>query len=465
MTTLTDEALVTRLRGIVPTVNDEQEALAEWSKDWWPAEAKQYIEDADLPAAAVSPDTVGEVAAVVRLAVETGRPLMPRGGGSNLVGALEPLPGAIVVQLSGLNVIDPVNDINGTVRVDAGVYGGELEARLAEQGYTLGFDPASLHLSTVGGWVATGAAGIESTGSGSIDRLVVGIEAVLADGSIVTALPRPGRGAGPGWRELLAGSEGAFGIVTAVWLRVRPMPEARRFRAYDMPSFPAALDAIRTTLQRGCVPAVVRLLDDVESRELSDRLQIDSSGNLLMLMFEGIKELADAEERAVDRAIAAAGGRDLGADPCARWHGDRYSADWIVDGNEEEGDIADCVDVVASWDVVDAVIAAGREALAPFATRASVRCAHFHADGAAIEFTFAIERDTEDQALDAYEAACTALMRAVIDGGGGIAHHSGIGRARLPWLAEELGSGMDVLRLLKAALDPRGIMNPGRLRA
>lgn len=454
---VTDEALYERLSAVTGLVLDQPELLAEWSRDWWPPGAKAGFDERDLPAFAVLPESVAEVVDVVRLAGEAGRAIIIKGGGSNTVGAIAPVAGAIIVDVRALNVIDAVDPVNMTVQVDAGVFGGELETRLNELGYTLDFDPESLHISTVGGWIATRASGISSTDGRGIEDLVEAVDLVLADGTVARLSKRPG---GP---DLVIGAEGAFGIVTAATLRVRPLPEEQRFRALAMPSYEGALDAIRRVLQAGLFPAVVRLHDRAESARLASKTAGGDGEHLLVLVFEGDAAKVDLEERLTLQAFRAAGGRDLGAEPAMAWYDRRHRMDWFIDGNEEVGWIADAVDVSASWSALPAVTAAGREAFAAHADEVWVHSARFSPSGGEVSFVCFIRDAADDRALDRHRRAFDAGVRAAIDAGGSISPRGGIGRARRPWLGETSAADFETMRRIKKALDPERRLASGWL--
>jgi alkyldihydroxyacetonephosphate synthase len=459
---MTDEELFRRLAEVTGQILDQPELLAEWTRDWWPIAARLAINEETLPAFAVVPESVEEVAAVVKIAAEAGRIVITKGGGSGLVGALEPRAGAILIDTRGLNVIEAVDPLNETVRVDAGVHGGELEIRLNEQGYTLAHDPESLHLSTVGGWVSTRASGHFSTKYGGIEDLIAAIDVVLPDGTVARSRPIPRHGAGPRWWELFIGAEGALGIITGATLRVRPLPEEIRFRALGMPSYEVGLEAIRALLQRGIVPAAIRLYDANATADFAEHTHHINAENLLVLVFDGPPEIVEVEERLALGALVSAGGRDLGAEPAIAWFDSRHAIDWIIDGNEAEGAIADLIDVCAPWAVLPRVIAAGRAALHQRVAETRHHSTHFYRGGAEVSFVFFVREESDEQAMEVYRRAYAAVMRAILDAGGSIVHHSGIGQARLPWVQEEIGEGMPFLQAIKRAVDPDNRFNPGR---
>jgi alkyldihydroxyacetonephosphate synthase len=462
MPALTDEQLYDRLAAVTCPVLDQPELLEEWSRDWWPLTARVEVDEASLPAFAVMPETVEEVAAVLRIAAEAERPIVTRGGGTNMVGAISPVAGAIVLVTRSLNVIGAVDEIDCTVKVDSGVFGGELEARLNELGYTLGHCPRSLHLSTVGGWIATRAIGSFSTRYGGIEELLIGIEVVLPDGTIVRSRPTPRYGAGPRWCELFVGSEGVLGVIATATLRVRPMAEDRTFKAYTMPSFDDALEAIRSLLQRGVEPASIFLLDRPSSLPIAEQMEMRTADHALFVAFDGPAAVVDAQRSLTHDAVIAIGGRVCGEEIARTWIDLEFSFDWLIDGNEDEGAMADEIDVAAMWSHLPVVIAAGRQALEQYSPNVQIRVGHFNESGAMVGFRFFIQDENDRRAVERYGSAWNLLMKSVIDSGGSIVHHGGIGVARAAWLEQELkGGGMHMLHTLRQAIDPGSRMNPG----
>src|SRR5882672_1855994 len=217
------------------------------------------------PACVVKPRTTGEVAATVRLAQRHGVALVPYGAGSGVVGGATPPPGALVVDLRAMDRLMELDERALFARVQAGMMGGVYEATVGARGYTSGHYPQSIDRSTVGGWVATRAAGQFSTRYGNIEDICFGLEAVLPSGEIVRLEPMPRASVGPSLRELFLGSEGTLGIVTEVVLRLHPLPEERALAGFVFPTMAAALDTVRRVLRAGWRPAVLRAYDPTET--------------------------------------------------------------------------------------------------------------------------------------------------------------------------------------------------------
>lgn len=444
------DEVIRRLAEVAGHLFDQPELLAEWSRDWWPYAAKLLLDEDDLPLVAVVPDSTEDVAAAVRIAAVARRPIIVRGGGSNLAGALQPRPGAILLNLSGLNVIDPVDPRDLTVRVDAGVFGGELEERLDEQGFSLMHEPRSLHLSTVGGWIATGATGLTSTKYGGIDAQIEALEVVLADG---TTAHLNARDATSRLLRLVVGSGGAYGIVTSATLRVRPTPPVFRLAALANRSFDHALDSIRQLLQRGITPAVVALYDRRQSRVLHAPLA-HTDDHLVIIGFEGAPEIVALEERLTIEALSAGGARLLEPEVAWQWWEERHSASWLIEGNGRPGQIADAIVVTASWTALPGVISRVREAIEPLVDDSWHHIELFSASGATVAFPIFVREASDDRAMEVYRAAWRMAVKSAAAAGGWIAGRTPAGEARRPWLHGEAGDEANLPAALKRTFDP-----------
>jgi alkyldihydroxyacetonephosphate synthase len=257
------------------------------------------------------------------------------------------------------------------------------------------------------------------------------------------------------------GSEGTFGIVTEVTLRVFPTAEHRAMASYAFPTMAEGLDAIRRIVRVGWRPAVVRLYDEIESAR-HFTASTPPNHAMLLLLSEGPRALVEAEMAAC--AAECRSGKAVGAEPVAHWLDHRNAVpSWDVFLDREM--LVDTIEIAADWDRIaalyDRVTAALRAV--PGNIAATAHSSHSYPQGTNLYVTFAIKPEDWTQAEPAYLDAWGRVMRATLDGGGTIAHHHGIGRLRTPWLAEELGSAYPVLTALKRALDPAGIMNPGVL--
>jgi alkyldihydroxyacetonephosphate synthase len=400
---------------------------------------------------------------VLRLCHDGRVPVTPFAGASGVCGGSIPVHGGVSLDLCGLQGIDSLDADDLLVRVRAGTFGPDLESGLRQAGLTLGHWPQSIDLSTVGGWLACRSAGQYSTRYGKIEDMVAGLEVVLADGRVVTTGGRAPRAAtGPDLTQLFVGSEGTLGVITSAWLRVHPAPPAERRAAFALPDFESGLEACRLIMRRGATPAVLRLYDPVESArqfEVSDRA-------VLIVVDEGDAVLIGAVMDVVAEAATAAGAAALD---------DGLAAHWL----ERRNHLPAVADLVAGGLVVDTVEIAGRWSALPGIYRhavaalealdgtlaASAHQSHAYTDGACLYFTFA-GRPAEPGVEGAeiyYRRAVDAVTEATTAGGGAISHHHGVGLNRARYLADHLGAAFGVLQAVKDALDPRGILNPGKL--
>ena len=417
------------------------------------------------PACVVRPRSTAEVAAAVRAAQRLGVAIVPYGAGSGVVGGATPPDRSLVIDLSAMNALLEVHDTALYARAQGGMLGGAYEAAVRARGYTGGHYPQSIDRSTVGGWVATRAAGQFSTRYGNIEDLCLGLEAVLPSGEVVRTALVPRASAGPSVREIFLGSEGTLGVITEVTLRLHPLPERRELASFAFPTFHDGLEAMRRIVRVGWRPAVLRLYDAPEAaRNFSAWATADAC--LLLVVSEGPAGLVDGELAASVATATALGGSAVGPEPVAHWLEHRNvvpSWDFFLDREM----VADTIEVAATWDRLGALHTAVTTALGGVDGMlvASGHSSHCYAQGANIYFTFVLKPADFADAERLYLESWSRALRATLDGGGTISHHHGIGRLRASWLAEELGSAYPVLLALKRTLDPAGVMNPGALIA
>jgi alkyldihydroxyacetonephosphate synthase len=448
------------LAGIAPVTNDEEET-ANASRDWWPL-ALHWSLKGEVPcrAALVSrPTSTAEVAAVAAVCNREGIPLTVCAGRSGVSGASVPAFGGVILDITGLGGVGDIDDDSGVVEVAAGTFGPDLEATLAPHDLSVGHFPQSFDLATVGGWIACRGAGQYSTRYGKIEDLVVGLEVVLADGRIVRTGGAPAAAAGPDLNQLFIGSEGTLGIVTRAWLRTHPRPAVERRDAYHFPSFVAGVEACRQMLRAGATPAVLRLYDEFES--LGSGRRGDGTTCALVVLDEGEVELVAATMSIVERCCADA--VHAADDVVGAWleHRNDTSA---LQALTRKGYVVDTMEIAAPWGRLAALFTEVRAALmaVPHARSASCHLSHSYADGACLYFTFLAEPPA-DEIESTYIAMWDAGQGAVLSGGGNLSHHHGIGINRARFMATALGEGLSVLVAVKQALDPRGILNPGKL--
>jgi alkyldihydroxyacetonephosphate synthase len=445
---------LTRAGVVIATDPNER---ADHARDWWP----RLIPDVAAgrleywPGVVVRAHSVDDVRETLRIASAHGIAVTAQGGRSSVVGGATPSRGAIALDLTGLNRVLDIDEVSGTVRVQAGVFGPDLERALAPRGLTAGHFPQSFDLATVGGWIASRGAGQFSNRYGTIDDLVRAMTVVLASGELVHLGGHgPREAVGPDLVQLFIGSEGTLGVIADATLVVRRLATYQERRAYSFPSFGAGLEACRKILQRGARPAVLRLYDEVESAR-----NFDVTECALIVLDEGDQGLVDATIAVVD-------------DECrtVRSHDAALVEHWLERRNDvsalaplwERGLVVDTIEVAANWSSLaalhDSVSRALRECAGMLVV--SVHQSHGYLDGACLYFTFA---GKPDDASTFYRHAWEVAMAEVIAQGGAISHHHGVGRNRARFVADALGDSFSLLEGLKSMLDPLGIMNPGVL--
>ena len=460
-----EDGFVERLRSVCGEVSVDEGERTEAGRDWWPLAMvwARAGETAARAGAIVRPSSTEEVAAVLRTANDAGVPVTPMAGRSGVCGASVPVFGGIALDLTGLAGIIGVDDESLLLDVLPGTWGDTLEDELRTQhGVTLGHWPQSIALSTVGGWVACRSAGQYSTRYGKIEDMVVGLEVALPSGQVIrTGGVAPRSAVGPDLTQLFVGSEGTLGVVTAAQLRVHPVPPVERRSAWSFDSFEVGLDVCRRILRRGATPAVLRLYDHRESKRsfaLEDR-------HALIVLDEGDEAIVDAVMRVIEEECLSTPGVENHHDALVdRWVQHRNDVSGLADAINRDV-VVDTCEVAARWSVLPALYRDAVTAVkaVPGAWVASAHQSHAYPDGACLYFTFAGQREGEGGAESFYADAWEAVTRTTLAHGGALSHHHGIGLHRGRFMEDALGSAFPTLQAIKATLDPKGILNPGKL--
>jgi alkyldihydroxyacetonephosphate synthase len=470
-------------------VRDDREArVAHAAGRSYPDLVRLRVGDgSSAPDAVVTPESVDQVRAVLAACAEGGVAVVPFGGGTSVVGGVEPVSdgfaGAVSIDLGSLDRVVSIDRTSLTATFEAGLNGPRIEGALGAEGLTLGHFPQSFEYSTVGGWIATRSAGVASTGYGRIDELVEGLRLVAPAGE-VDARALPASAAGPDLRELLVGSEGVLGVICQATLRVRRAPSERRYEGWWFGSFAEGREAFRVMEQADASPDVARLSDEDETRfslvfaspggavERLGRAYLRArgreSGCLAIVGFEGTAE--DVERRRVRTGslLRAGGGIALGRRPGELWVRSRYTGPYLRDELLDRAILVDTLETAGSWTNLDSLYRATadalRSALSERGTRPFVMChvSHLYRSGASLYFTFIARQ--QDDALAQWRAAKAAASEAIVAAGGTITHHHAVGRDHARWMRAEVGEmGLELIRAAKERLDPAGIMNPGKL--
>jgi alkyldihydroxyacetonephosphate synthase len=430
------------------------------------------------PAVVARPTDSGQVAAVLRACHDARVPVTAVAGRSGVCGSSIPLFGGVSLDLCGLAGIVDIDTTSLLARVLPGTFGPDLESGLRAHDVTLGHWPQSMDLSTVGGWVACRGAGQYSTRYGKIEDMVTGLEVALADGRVIrTGGSGPRAALGPDLSQLFIGSEGTLGVITEAQVRLHPVAPAEGRRAYGFSGFAEGLEVCRRVLRRGATPAVLRLYDHTESTRNFELVDLSA----LVVLDEADQAMVAATLAIVDDECAAVGAASLDLGIVERWVQHRNDVSALAP-LYRAGIVVDTIEIAAPWSALPSIYDTCVSALLGIdgTLAASAHQSHAYVDGACLYFTFAgrmPERHPasppdagvpDDAEADAwaegyYTSAWRVVMDAVRAHGGAISHHHGIGINRGRFMADALGGAFDVLVSLKDSLDPRGILNPGKL--
>jgi alkyldihydroxyacetonephosphate synthase len=432
------------------------------------------------PDVVLLPGSHDDVLEVLTVCSEHRVAVVPFGGGTSVVGGLEPdaegFVGVGALDMRRMNALVSLDEISRLAVLEPGLRLPEAEALLGERGYTLGHFPQSFEYATIGGSAAARSSGQSSAGYGRFDELVMGLRVATPAGAL--SLGRaPKSAAGPDLRQLILGSEGALGVITELTVRVRPTPVRRIYDGWRLPSFAAGADAVRRLVQDGPVPTVLRLSDEAETAlnlaRPGELGQAGAGGCLAIVGYEGSDADVRARREAGAHVLRECGGQsDASSDAGAgeAWAQDRFRAPYLRDALLDAGAVVETLETAAFWsalpDLYEAVSDALRQALTEQGTPPVILChiSHVYPAGASLYYTIACAA-LEDP-LAQWRAAKAAASDAIIAAGGSISHHHGVGRDHLPWYRQEAGElGVRALAAVKRELDPVGILNPGILLA
>jgi alkyldihydroxyacetonephosphate synthase len=462
--------LIDELREAVDpeAVSTDPARLDECSADayWKAIAARAAGEPLGRPDVVVSPSSEQEIAAIVRIANDRRMPVVPRGGGSGTQGGAVPVAGGIVLDLGRLNRILAVDEESLTVTAEAGVNGKRLENELNERGLMLPHYPASAEWATVGGYVAARGSGVLSTRYGKIEDLVLSLGVVTPTGEPIETLPVPRHAAGPELTQLFIGSEGTLGVVTRATLQLARLPARRRFEAVTFPAIEPGFAAVREALALGLRPSVVRLYDEVATRTtLGPVVERELDGVCTLLCFEGESTVADAETEAFLGLARLAGAEVLEPGLGELWWERRYDF-YHPPHHPELPAVWGTVEATATYARLLDVYRAVRAAVEPYERSAGLKLkthfSHWYPWGAMMYGRFVI-RDGGPDSVELHDALWDDAVDAILAAGGVMNDHHGVGLKLGHHMQAQWGAAFESLRRIKAALDPNGIMNPGKL--
>jgi alkyldihydroxyacetonephosphate synthase len=444
------------------------------------------------PDAVVLPDSHEQVEALVALAHRLDFCLIPFGGGTNIVGGVNPEADearpVITLSLRNMNRLLCVDRESRTATIQAGALGPKLESDLAQQGHSLGHFPDSFEYSTLGGWLATRSAGMQSDAYGKIEDMIVSIKVVTPSGTIITR-PVPASSAGPDLNRILVGSEGILGVITEATMRIHKTPAIKDYRGYLFRSFEDGVRGIQECLDHGFTPSMIRLQDSGES-ELAFHMRAPKAGIegwiqnrvkgwlrsngysepcILIVGFEADDPSIETIRRRAHGILKRHGGFSLGKSVGDTWSKDKFNIPYLRDYIMDFGCMADVAETSTLWSNVLPLYAATVSAVkARFKQddgTGFIGChiSHTYRTGACLYFTFAA-RSPEGKELEHYYSYKRLVTDTIMSLGGTLSHHHAVGTEHRPWMKMEISpTGLQALHALKASLDPKRILNPGKL--
>ncbi|WP_336205870.1 FAD-binding oxidoreductase [Nonomuraea sp. LPB2021202275-12-8] len=422
----------------------------------------------DAPDAVVLPGTHDEVLEVLRLCAAERVAAVPFGGGTSVVGGLAAsragFAAVVCLDLSRLDRLLDVDTESMIATFEPGVRAPEAERLLAAHGLTLGHFPQSFEYATLGGFAAARSSGQASAGYGRFDDMVVGLTVATPAGSLDLGRA-PRSAAGPDLRQLVLGSEGAFGVITRLRLRVRRLPAERLYEGWRFPDFQGGAAALRALAQDGPLPTVLRLSDETETMIGLARPDAIGGGDSGCLVIAGYEGSQVSERRSAAAAVLTGlGGEPLGTEPGEAWAHGRYSAPYLRDSLLAAGATVETLETAGFWAGLPRLYDAVRLAMLGSLGSPLVMChiSHVYETGASLYFTVVTAQEADPVAQ--WDRAKAAASEAIVRGGGTISHHHGVGRDHRDAYAAEIGPlGAAILRAVKREVDPAGILNPGVL--
>jgi len=433
------------------------------------------IYDGPIPAAIVYPASTADVAAVLRFAEENLVNVVPRTGGTATEGGLETVvEDSLVVDGSRMNAIVSIDPVDMMATAQCGVGLQELEDRVRAQGLTTGHSPQSKPIAQMGGLVATRSIGQFSTLYGGIEDMVVGLEAVFPGGKVIRIKNVPRRAAGPDIRHIVIGSEGALCFITEVTVKLfRYQPENNRYFGYLVDDFGDGVDALRELITAGYRPSVCRVYSPEDARQ--HFADVYRGKNVVVLVAEGPRGLADATAEAIESLFAVRAGSPIDSGRIRQWF---ENLNWGQDKIDAEkaamltdAHLGYTTEVSVDWsrvsDLFGAVMARirGEFPRAGDLTMLGAHSSHSYQTGTNLYFVYDYTiRCSPREEIEVYHKPLNAIIvEEALRAGGSMVHHHGIGKYRTPWTQEEHGSAYYLLATLKHAFDPEGVMNAGTI--
>jgi alkyldihydroxyacetonephosphate synthase len=449
-----------------------------------------------VPDVVVRPGDEAAVEGVLRAALAADAVVIPFGGGTNISGSLE-APAAetrtvVSVDMSRLNQLLEIDDGSRLARVQAGVFGPDLERQLNARGWTMGHFPDSFTHSTLGGWIATRSSGMQSDKYGDIADLTRALRVVTPSGTLVTR-PVPHTSTGPSVREMVLGSEGRLGIITEATVHVHRLPEQRTILGYLFPDWERALAAMQAIAESEASPSVTRVsdsyetafsfstrkhptpIDRVKSKALTTFLERRKDYDLEAMClsfigYEGSKAHVARQRKLVGKIVSRYGGLCIGSSPGELYDQKKFDTPYIRDFLLDRGAPADVSETSAPWSrlkpLYDNVMAAARGAFGDLGVTGYIMChlSHSYHAGACLYFTFAFNPSGTRPAIEEYDVVKSAIQQTFVDSDATLSHHHAVGIEHARWLEEDISpAGVAMVRALLDGVDPGANLNPGKI--
>jgi alkyldihydroxyacetonephosphate synthase len=356
------------------------------------------------------------------------------------------------------------------VTSETGIYQADLEETLAKKGYTLNFFPASHYCSTLGGFLANRGSGTLSSKYGKIESLVLSMEVVLPTGEITRTLPVPDHSAGPELNKLFLGSEGTFGVITNVKMKMFPQPEERRFNAFLFKTLADAIDAGRLIMIRRLGASAIRVYDEADTRIMVKKvLGFERDGAFMVVGFDGYREMVDFQEQRAFQIIREKGGEDMGREPGLTWWQNRFKFYYPPYNLEAAPVVHGVFDTCASFDNILKIFYGQKKAVEEGFKEWEVtymgHFSHWYDYGTILYPTFIVHKPPADadDLLRLNHRIWNAGLQVALANGGTVNEHHGVGLRLGRFMKENYGPGFVTLQRIKKALDPNNIMNPGKM--
>jgi alkyldihydroxyacetonephosphate synthase len=417
----------------------------------------------------VHPGSVEEISEILKVANSYKIPVIPWGGGSGSQGGAVPVYGGIILDVKRLNKIINIDEKSLTVTAQAGINGTQLEWAVNEKNLTLPHYPASANCATLGGYLAPRGSGTISTKYGKAEDLVLGMQVVLPRGEIIRTPKIPQHAAGPDFYHLFLGSEGTLGVITEATMQLDYLPEVRLFRAVLFDDLGKGLEAGRRMMMQRLEPTVIRLYDKKSTlSQVKKVLGYEFDGAYMVIGFDGDKDIATLQEKKAMAICKSLGAKDLGREPGESWWQHRYDFYYPPKGLHFPW-MYGTTETVATFSDIEKIYYAQKEAVETTYKNWDVdyigHFSHWFHWGTMIYSRFIIKEPPRDatEALQLHNRVWNTAMTAVLENGGMVNEHHGVGLKLSRFMRRQYGEAWGMLESIKDALDPNGIMNPGKV--